>query len=91
MDEVYFQKIALANEKNILVDYVFDYEIIDNQDETYTAMLYDSVDDPYRLGSDYSSYEEAYDAVKAFRGKLEDLLDRSEEILELLEGISYWR
>ena len=77
MGEVYFRRIDAVNEKNILVDYVFDYEIIDNQDETYTAMLYDSVDDPYRLGSDYSSYEEAYDVVKAFRGKLED--------------ISYWR
>lgn len=87
MDEVCFRKIAIANEKNSLVNYSFDYEILDNQNSTYTVVVYDTFANAYKLGDSHSSYEEAYEAIKGFNRKLDELYDHSEEILTSLQDI----
>lgn len=89
MDEVYFRKIAIANEKNSLINYSFDYEILNNQNSTYTVVVYDTFANAYMLGDSYTSYEEAYEAIKGFNRKLDDLYDRSEEILSSLQDIPH--
>lgn len=89
MDEVYFRRIAAVNERNSLVDYAFDYEMIDNQNGTYTAVVYDSFDDAYMLDDSYASYEEAYEAIQGFNRKLDKLYDHSKEILALLKEVSH--
>lgn len=89
MLEDYIKNVTISDEKNILVDYVFDYQVIDNQNGTHSLMIYDEDDNAYKLGDDYSSYEEVNEAITGFKRKLDELLNHSEEIIALLKDSSY--